>query len=117
MRYLIDAQLPQRLSNQLREAGYDCIHTLSLPQQNKTSDAEIMNIADLEGRIVVTKDSDFVVSHVLRNIPQKLLLISTGNIANSALLPLILRNMNQMNIAFATSSFIEITNESVVLRD
>lgn len=41
--------------------------------------------ADAEGRVVVTQDDDFVQSFLLRNQPQRLLLIATGNIGNAKL--------------------------------
>jgi predicted nuclease of predicted toxin-antitoxin system len=34
MRYLVDAQLPRRLALRLRDAGYDALHTLDLPDGN-----------------------------------------------------------------------------------
>jgi predicted nuclease of predicted toxin-antitoxin system len=37
-----------------------------------------------EGRVVVTKDTDFVTSFLLRGVPPKLPLISTGNISTDA---------------------------------
>jgi len=63
----------------------DAIHTLDLPGGNGTSDEEILSIAAKDSRIVIAKDSDFVTSFLLRRLPPKLLLISTGNIANSQL--------------------------------
>lgn len=62
MKFVVDAQLPRRLSRQLHEYGHDVMHTLDLPSGNRTTDAEIMRIADREERIVVTKDEDFVQS-------------------------------------------------------
>jgi len=38
MKFLIDAQLPLRLSNLLAEADHDSIHTSGLPDGNRTSD-------------------------------------------------------------------------------
>lgn len=85
MKFLVDAQLPRRIVYRLREAGHDALHTLDLPNGNHTSDAEIIAIASRDGRIVVTKDADFVNSFVLLRLPPRLLLISTGNIKNTDL--------------------------------
>ncbi len=38
MKFLIDAQLPVRLSRFLQTTGYDTIHTRDLRQQNTTPD-------------------------------------------------------------------------------
>jgi predicted nuclease of predicted toxin-antitoxin system len=45
MKFLIDAQLPVRLSRFLQSAGYDAIHTRDLPQQNATPDTEVNRIS------------------------------------------------------------------------
>ena len=66
-------------------AGCDAVHTLDLPRGNRTSDDELTTLADTEGRVVITKDADFVDSHTLQGRPAKLLLISTGNISNATL--------------------------------
>ncbi len=55
MKFLVDAQLPRRLGHRLRECGHDAAHTLDLLLGNRTSDAEIMRIADTEDRVVITK--------------------------------------------------------------
>jgi len=85
MKFLVDAQLPRRLCIWLRQQGYDAVHTLDLDSGNRTPDAEIIHIADQDGRIVATKDADFVQSFLLRNTPHRLLLIASGNVGNAEL--------------------------------
>jgi len=85
MRFLVDAQLPRRIVRSLIAAGYDAIHTLDLPLQNKTPDTAILVVATAEQRVVVTKDADFVHSFHVSGRPDRLLLISTGNISNTEL--------------------------------
>jgi predicted nuclease of predicted toxin-antitoxin system len=94
MRFLVDAQLPRRIVWRLRDAGHDAVHTLDLANGNRTSDAEIVDLAKREDRVVVTKDADFVDSHLLRNQPEKLFLISTGNIGNTRSRPSSSRTSN-----------------------
>ena len=77
MRFLVDAQLPRILAEEFRKEGYYAIHTRDLPGENHTSDAEISKIADLEDMIVVSKDNDFVISHLLHNKPIKILIVSS----------------------------------------
>lgn len=81
MNFLVDAQLPRRATLWLIAAGSNAIHTLDLPEENRTTDETINGVADREQRIVVTKDADFVDTHLLRGHPPKLLLISTGTSA------------------------------------
>ena len=65
MRLLVDAQLPVRLVPLLIELGHDVVHTSELPNGNRTPDRKITRIAEVQDRIVVTKDRDFVDGHLL----------------------------------------------------
>ena len=65
MKFLLDAHLPRRLCVLLEERGHDAIHTLNLSTGNHTKDSVISEISVREQRVVVSKDSDFVYSHVL----------------------------------------------------
>ena len=54
MRLLIDAQLPRRVAHALREAGHYAIHTLDLPDRNRTTDPDLLLLAREENLILVT---------------------------------------------------------------
>jgi len=69
MKLLIDAQLPRRLAHQLRAAGFETIHTLDLADGNRTTDQTLITFSLTEQCVVVTKDSDFVESFLLRHEP------------------------------------------------
>lgn len=88
MKFLIDAQLPYRLKHWLVTNDFDAIHTADLPERNLTEDLAIADIADNENRTVISKDSDFLKLRILQDKPQKLLMITTGNIVNQDLLGL-----------------------------
>lgn len=109
MKFVVDAQLPLKLALALVSAGHDAIHTLNLPERNRSTDASIRRLADSEERIVISKDADFVTSHIIQNSPKRLLQISTGNLPNAMLLPLVLNNLDQISAAFATVSYVELT--------
>jgi predicted nuclease of predicted toxin-antitoxin system len=64
----------------LNALGHDAVHSLSLPAGNRTKDHAIAAFADLEDRIVVSKDTDFLVSHRINGTSRTLLLVTTGNI-------------------------------------
>lgn len=117
MNFLVDAQLPRRIVWWMRELGHDVVHTLDLPEGNQTADFTLIEIADHENRVLVTKDADFVVSFHLRGKPGKLLLVATGNITNAELKHLLVRNLGVMVTAFETARFIEINRTGVVVRD
>jgi predicted nuclease of predicted toxin-antitoxin system len=72
MKFLIDAQLPHRMVGCLASAGCDAVHTVELPEGNRTTDAQVIACADQEQRVVVTKDADFVNEHLLHGRPAKL---------------------------------------------
>ncbi len=94
MTFLVDAQLPARLARFLAGAGHDVVHTSELPEGNRTADARIAEVADGEGRVVVTKDRDFRDGHLLSGSPRRLLVVGTGNITNAALLGLFEANLD-----------------------
>lgn len=116
MKFLIDAQLPKRFALWLNDAGHDALHTLDMPLKNKTSDQAVVAKAILEGRIVVTKDDDFVQTFLLKGEPP-LLLISTGNIANAELEKLVKNNVAGIEAAFVKHRFVEITREAMVIHE
>ena len=115
MKMIVDAQLPRRLARDLAAAGHDVTHTLDLPLQNRTSDGEIAALAAKEGRVVVTKDSDFVTTFLLRGTPPKLLLISTGNISNDALSRLMAANLTTLEAAFVKHDFVELNTSAITI--
>lgn len=117
MEFLVDAQLPWRLKLWLKDRGFDVIHTEDLPNRNKTHDAEIAETALAENRILITKDSDFLKLKILENRPQKLLLITTGNISNNELLNLFSENFPTVVVLFQTFEIVELNNTLVMGRN
>jgi predicted nuclease of predicted toxin-antitoxin system len=115
MKFLLDAHLPRRLAYRLREAGHDAVHTLDLPNGNRTTDAEINSISLQESRVVVTKDTDFVDSFLLLHRPYKLLLISTGNIKNADLEVLFVAQISAIEAAFLTNTYLELARSALII--
>ena len=114
MKFLIDAQLPRRLANELIQAGFEATHTLDLPDGNRTTDQVLINLSIGLQAVLVTKDSDFVQSFLLKREPWKLLLVSTGNIRNDELVSLFRQNTNRIIEAFNTFDFIELNQLSLI---
>lgn len=117
MRLLIDAHLPKRLARLLQQLGHDALHTLDLPEQNRTSDETLNQLAIDEDRIVVTKDSDFVDSFLLTRRPPQLLLVSTGNISNRDLERLFVDNLAQLNAGFELYDYIELGRQHIIFHE
>ena len=55
MNFLVDAQLPRSLAALLQSCGHNAIHTLELPEGNRTSDDILCMLAANEQRVMVTK--------------------------------------------------------------
>ena len=72
MKFLIDAQLPRRLAADLKQAGFEATHTLELPEGNRTTDQALIKLSIASQSVLVTKDSDFVQSFLLKREPWKL---------------------------------------------
>jgi predicted nuclease of predicted toxin-antitoxin system len=115
MKFIVDAQLPRRLSHEIAALGDDAVHTLDLPMGNLTADSTILQIASREGRVIVTKDSDFVDSFFLRGEPAKLLFITTGNISNNDLIHLLRTQSQQVRTMLVQGDFVEISRSALTL--
>jgi predicted nuclease of predicted toxin-antitoxin system len=117
VRFLVDAQMPRRLAVWLTDLGHDASHTPDLPDGNRTTDRVLSAHADREQRIVVTKDADFRTSHLLDGTPRHLLHVTTGNISNSSLLAILATHLGDIDSAFATATFVELTAEALVIHE
>ena len=113
MRVLVDAHLPKRLSEFFLAHDIESKHTLDLPKKNATPDTEIIQFADDEDRIVISKDSDFLDNYILDGSPKKLLIVSTGNINNRNLIQLFEKNLETLKSLFEENSVIEIDEEEI----
>jgi predicted nuclease of predicted toxin-antitoxin system len=115
VKFLVDAQLPLALARWLWQRGHDAAHTLELPDHNRTKDSTLLQLANADGRTLVTKDADFQLTFELGKGPPKLLLVSTGNIANGELLELFERNERTILAELQRSDFIELNRGAVIV--
>ena len=115
MKFIVDAQLSNALSDFIKSKGIDSIHTLELPDKNRAQDGHITRLATEEQFIVITKDADFLESYVLRKEPPKLLLIRTGNIRNREPINLFDKHIELIARLFSTHSLIEVSKTEIVV--
>jgi predicted nuclease of predicted toxin-antitoxin system len=113
VKFIVDAQLPKSLSDFLNQKGYDSIHTLDLPNQNSTKDNQIVKLANEEGRIVISKDVDFLESFMVKSEPRKLIIVKTGNILNRHLLKIFEENLEVLIQMIARSNLIEVSRTEI----
>jgi predicted nuclease of predicted toxin-antitoxin system len=116
MKFLVDAQLPRRMVGWLKKGGCDAVHTRDLPGGNRTTDEQLIEIADRDQRAVVTKDEDFVNAHLLSGKPAKLLLVSTGNIKNQELEQLMAPLIPTIVLEFQSHAFLELGRSGIIVR-
>jgi len=116
VKFLVDAQLPHKLAELLESLGHDALHTLDLPEKNRTSDESLRQLALDDDRVLVTKDADFVNSFLVRSLPPRLLFVTTGNMANENLLFLFHANLPAIVDALASHSFVEIDRSGLTTR-
>ncbi len=115
MKFIIDAQLPQKLADFLVRKGFDSIHTLQLLAKNKTKDKQIIQISEEQKRVVITKDYDFLESFLIIGKPPKLLLVKTGNISNKELLKLFEQQLTVIIDALNGNALIELHANKIII--
>lgn len=115
MKFIVDTQLPPRLATFLSEKGHDSIHTTHFSEGHLLTDEEIIQIAQQQGRTVVTKDADFSDYFLLKGSPPKVLLIEFGNISNQELIHLFEQHLFEVITAFDEGSEMVIFNRSEVI--
>ncbi len=113
MKFLIDAQLPKSLSDLFKLKGFNSIHTIELPDKNKTKDKQIIRLSIKENRIVISKDNDFLDYFLIKSLPQKLIMVKTGNIPNKKLLKIFDDNFNKIIEMISRSNLIEISKTDI----
>ncbi len=116
MNFLVDAQLPQTLADFLTSKGHPSVHTMELTNKNNTSDTTIVDIAESQGRVIITKDDDFLQMHVIKNKPTKLLIVKTGNISNKELLFLFDQYLDQIVNYLQSYCLIEMYSTELIVQ-
>jgi len=99
----------------LKSRGHDVIHTRDLPRKNLSDYVEIIEIAVQQERIVLSKDGDFFNYLVLKGIPPKLLMLTTGNIVNKDLLALFQLNFDHLEDLLQQYSVVEMNNTEILV--
>ena len=108
MKFLVDAHLPPGLCGLLQAAGHEARHTRHLPTKNLTTDTAINLLSAREKLVVISKDTDFYYSHLLRQVPYKLVLVRTGNIGLRELKELFAHNLTDIEQALKKNSLVEL---------
>jgi len=113
LKFLIDAQLPKSLALLIEQRGHITKHTLDLPESNATTDQQLIDLSVAEKWIIITKDSDFLRSYLIRGKPEKLIMVRTGNISNNQLLLLFESHLRTITTMLERSNLIEINSNEI----
>lgn len=114
MKFIIDTQLPPKLSHFFRYREIDSKHTQDYENGIFMDDARIVEIAINENRIIVTKDIDFFNNYILTGAPPKVLLLKIGNISNNDLLDLFKNNIDSIISKFENKADIIIVSKNSI---
>ncbi len=71
MKLLLDENVPKGVYKELQKRGYDVVHILFLRRGMK--DKEVIEIANREGRTIITLDEDFI--HLSKFLKTRIILI------------------------------------------
>lgn len=74
-----------------------------------------MKICDEEKRTIISKDTDFLVSFMVNNKPEKLILVKTGNIKNEDLSNIFKLNFEYICSSIRENDLIEINKTDIVI--
>lgn len=66
MKLLIDAHIPLSLKAVILRHSFDCLHTPALLLKKQTPDSRIRELSINEKRKVITRDTDFFNSYILK---------------------------------------------------
>jgi predicted nuclease of predicted toxin-antitoxin system len=84
VKFIVDNQLPVALAEHLRDRGLDCQHVLEAGLGD-AADSAICRHAELQGRIIISKDEDFFYFAKQRHAKIKLIWVRLGNCRTAAL--------------------------------
>jgi predicted nuclease of predicted toxin-antitoxin system len=85
VKFLVDNQLPTALAQYLRKRGFDCVHVLEAGLGDAL-DSEICKYAELQERIIISKDEDFFYFAKLLDAKIRVIWVRLGNCRTPALL-------------------------------
>ncbi len=91
MRFVVDNQLPPRLSRFLADAGHDAVH-VTMVGLDAADDQTVWAWAIREARVLVSKDEDFLYFAHRQGDRGRLLWVRLGNCRRDVLLDLPERN-------------------------
>jgi predicted nuclease of predicted toxin-antitoxin system len=100
LRFLVDAQLPQRLARTLADLGHEATHVAAIGLAG-SSDAAVWDAAIKQAAILVTKDQDFAIARAARGFGPAIIWIRIGNTSNDVLIARMINSLAAIEEALA----------------
>ena len=114
MKFLVDAQLPPRLSRWINGKGIDSRHAMDIENGLTLPDTTLWEFARNEQEIIITKDSDFVDLALLKGSPPQIVHVQLGNVANNILIEVFDQNWDTLVTAIEGKAKVISISESQI---
>ena len=116
MKVICDVHIAKKVAKSLDSKGVEAIHVNNILDKWYTDDQDIVNYADRNDFVVMSKDSDFKTSHLVKSIPKKLLKVNLGNLSTKRLIAILDENLEFLQEKFdAGKCLVEINSDSIVI--
>lgn len=116
MKVVCDVHIARKVVRYFQDQGIDAIHVNDILDRWHTKDEKIAEYADDNGYVVMSKDNDFKNSHLLKGLPQRLLMVSLGNISTVKLIGILEKNLDLLKERFEKKKcYVEISPDSIFI--
>ena len=117
MKLLIDNALAPSVADRLRREGYDAVHVRDRNKQ-AASDVEILQLAESEGRVIVSADTDFGTLLALRSQrrPSFVLLRRQKDTSPSKTADLLINTLPRIRSDLESGAVVVISDERLRIR-
>lgn len=105
MKLLLDANLSWRLIEVLKEHFSDCFHVDKIGYSVPVTDLQIWNYAKDNDLVIVTNDEDFLNFMDTKGYPPKVVLLRTGNQANSFIISILIKHKQEIESLYESSEY------------
>lgn len=118
MKLLVDAALSPLVSDQLAALGHDAIHVRQR-DMSSAPDVHVLSLAEEEGRIVVSADTDFGSLLAVRNAghPSFILLRKANGLRPEQLAHIVSRVIEDYAEELASGAVVTVKDRTVRIRD
>lgn len=107
MKFIVDQQLPPALAHWLIARGHQASHVFDIGH-GEAEDREIWNLAEREGLVIVTKDTDFSDRRVRESAGPTILWLRMGNTTTPDLFAIMERSWASIEADLPTAAVVEV---------